>query len=166
MEFLHIAPELCFIHRFEKLGNLKYVTADIESPLAKVKMDIHKIPFETNNFDAAMCNHVLEHVEDDIKAMKEIFRVLKPGGWAILQVPFMGKDLDETFEDPSVITPSDREKTFGQKDHVRIYGKDYPERLRKAGFEVVEDTFVMDFSDTQIKRFALPAREIIYFCKK
>ena len=129
-------------------------------------MDIHQIPFEENTFDSAMCNHVLEHVEGDIKAMKEIFLVLKPGGWAILQVPFMGKDLEETFEDPSVTTPSDREKIYGQKDHVRIYGKDYPDRLRTAGFKVTEDTFVMDFSDTQIKRFALPAREIIYFCIK
>jgi SAM-dependent methyltransferase len=166
MKFLHIAPELCFIHRFEKLDNLDYTTADIESPLAKVKMDIHHIPFNDGTFDAAMCNHVLEHVEDDIKAMQEIFRVLKPGGWAILQVPFMGKDLDKTYEDPAVDTPAEREKVYGQKDHVRIYGRDYPERLRKAGFEVREDKFVMDLPKAQIIKNALPADEIIYFCKK
>jgi len=166
LEFLHIAPELCFIHRFEKLENLNYTTADIESPLAKVKMDIHHMPFEDNTFDAVMCNHVLEHVEDDLQAMKEVFRVLKPGGWAILQVPFMGKNLDRTFEDPSVKSASDREKIYGQSDHVRIYGYDYPDRLRSAGFEVLEKQFVREFSDEQIKRYALPPDEIIYLCKK
>jgi SAM-dependent methyltransferase len=166
IKFLHIAPELCFIHRFENLPNLDYLSADIESPLAKVKMDIHKIPFEENTFDAAMCNHVLEHVEDDILAMKEICRVLKPDGWAILQVPFMGKDLKETYENPAVTTPSEREKIFGQRDHVRIYGQDYAERLRSAGFDVQEDKYVMGLSDAEVKKYALPPDEIIYFCKK
>lgn len=166
IKFLHIAPELCFIHRFERLPNLDYISADIESPLAKVKMDIHKIPFEENTFDAAMCNHVLEHVEDDIKAMGEICRVLKPDGWAILQVPFMGKNLTKTYEDPAVITPAEREKVFGQSDHVRIYGQDYADRLRSAGFEVFEDRYVMELSDAEVKKYALPPDEIIYFCKK
>ena len=165
IKFLHIAPELCFIHRFEALPNLDYTSADIESPLAKVKMDIHKIPFEENIFDAAMCNHVLEHVEDDIQAMKEICRVLKPGGWAILQVPFMGKNLKKTFEDPSVTTPLEREKVFGQRDHVRIYGLDYADRLRSAGFDVQEDNYVMELSDEEVRKYALPFDEIIYFCK-
>jgi hypothetical protein len=83
-DILHIAPEDCFIHRFEKLNGDKYITADIESPLAKVKMDIHQIPFEENRFDVVLCNHVLEHVKDDIKAMQEIYRVLKPGGFCIM----------------------------------------------------------------------------------
>jgi len=166
MEFLHIAPELCFIRRFEKLKNLEYITADIASPLAKVKMDILKMPFEDNRFDAAMCNHVLEHIEDDHTAMKEIYRVLKPGGWAILQVPFMGKNLEKTYENPAIKLPSDREKVYGQRDHVRIYGRDYPERLREAGFEVEEDTFVMDLPAERVMRNALPPKEIIYFCKK
>lgn len=166
VKFLHIAPELCFIHRFESMPNLEYISADIESPLAKVKMDIHKIPFGDNTFDAAMCNHVLEHVDDDILAMKEIFRVLKPEGWAILQVPFMGKNLKKTFEDPSVITPSEREKVFGQRDHVRIYGLDYPDRLRLAGFEVHEDKFVMELPEAKVEKYALPSDEVIYFCIK
>jgi SAM-dependent methyltransferase len=165
-KFLHIAPELCFIHRFESIPNLDYISADIESPLAKVKMDINKIPFEENTFDAAMCNHVLEHIEDDIKAMKEIYRVLKPFGWAILQVPFMGKNLKKTFEDPEVITPSERERVFGQRDHVRIYGQDYADRLRSAGFEVHEDRYVMELSEEEVKKYALAADEIIYFCIK
>ena len=110
---LHIAPELCFIDRFEKLDNLDYITGDIESPLAKVKMDIHEIPFEENTFDVIFCNHVLEHVDSDIKAMQEMRRVLKPGGWAILQVPFFYPLKDETFEDKSITSPTEREKVFG-----------------------------------------------------
>ena len=85
---LHVAPEQCFLKRFEKLHGDRYITADIESPLAKVKMDIHQMSFESDKFDVVLCNHVLEHVDDDIKAMSEIKRVLKPGGWAIMQVPF------------------------------------------------------------------------------
>lgn len=166
MKFLHIAPEICFINRFEKLPNLDYITGDIESPLAKIKMDIVDIPFDEGTFDAVMCNHVMEHLEDDIKAMKEIFRVLKPGGWAILQVPFMGKDLEITFEDPTIQTPSERERIYGQDDHVRIYGKDYGQRLVKGGFEVLEDDFVQRMSPELVRRYALAPDEIIYFCKK
>jgi SAM-dependent methyltransferase len=166
LDFLHIAPELCFIHRFEKLDNLNYTTADLESPLAKVKMDIHHMPFNDNIFDAVMCNHVLEHVENDIMAMKEIYRVLKPGGWAILQVPFMGKNLQTTFEDPSLSTPQEREKVYGQRDHLRIYGQDYPQRLSKAGFRVSEDKFVKNLSKEEIRKYVLPPDEIIYLCEK
>lgn len=166
IKFLHIAPEICFIKRFEKLSNIEYITGDIESPLAKVKMDIMNIPFDENTFDAVMCNHVLEHIEEDINAMKEVYRVLKPGGWAILQVPFMGKDLETTFEDPTIRTSSEREQVYGQDDHVRIYGKDYGQRLKKAGFEVIEDDFVRKMSPELVRKYALAPEEIIYFCKK
>jgi ubiquinone/menaquinone biosynthesis C-methylase UbiE len=130
-------------------------------------MDIHQIPFEENTFDVVMCNHVMEHVEDDLHAMKEIFRVLKKGGWAILQVPFMGKNLEHTFEDPAAArTPSQREKVYGQRDHVRIYGKDYPQRLRNAGFKVREDHYVRALDKTVVARYALPADEVIYLAMK
>lgn len=163
---LHIAPELCFMSRFEALPNLNYITADIESPLAKVKMDIHDIPFKENSFDIIFCNHVLEHVRDDIQAMNEMRRVLKPGGWAILQIPFFHPIPDETFEDNSITDPREREKTFGQDDHVRLYGKDYPKRLASVGFKVIEDRMVFEMSDEQVKRFALPSTEIIYRVEK
>lgn len=166
MVFLHIAPEICFIDRFEKLSNLNYVTADIESPLAKVKMDIHRMPFEDHSFDAVMCNHVLEHVEDDIRAMREVYRVLKPDGWAILQVPFIEKDLETTLEDPTITNSSERERIYGQEDHVRMYGKDYPVRLQEAGFRVDEDDFVKTLTEEVVNRYALPPDEIIYFCRK
>jgi ubiquinone/menaquinone biosynthesis C-methylase UbiE len=165
-KFLHIAPELCFLNRLNKQANINYITGDLESPLAKVKMDVHKIPFDDDTFDAVMCNHVMEHVEDDVLAMKEIYRVLRPGGWAIMQVPFMGKDLQVTFEDSSVKGPREREKVFGQSDHVRIYGRDYPQRIRSAGFEVTEDDFVHTLDPQLVNRFALPAEEMIYFAVK
>lgn len=164
MRFLHIAPEHCFIHRFENMKNLEYITADLDSPLARVKTDIREMPFEDNSFDAVMCNHVMEHIEEDLRAMKEIHRVLKPGGWAIIQVPFMGMDLEDTFEDPSIHKANDRERIYGQRDHVRIYGKDYPERLKKAGFHVMEDRFIHEFNKESIKYYGLPSHEIIYFC--
>jgi len=165
LKVLHIAPEHCFIHRFEALKNLDYITADLESPLAKVKMDIHQIPFEANTFDVAFCNHVMEHVDSDIKAMSEIYRVLKPGGWAIIQSP-LDLTRETTFEDFSITNPSDREKIFGQNDHVRVYGRDYKKRLEQGGFTVIEDDYVMQLDPKIVERFALPKEEIIYLCKK
>lgn len=166
IRMLHIAPELCFMNRFEALENLDYITADIESPLAKVKMDIHQIPFEDNSFDVIFCNHVLEHVTDDLLAMREMCRVLRPGGWAILQVPFFHPVPDTTFEDFSITDPKQREKVFGQDDHVRLYGKDYPERLRQSGFTVEENQLVREMTRSEAERYALPIGETIYVAKK
>ncbi len=166
LQFLHVAPEQCFLKAFQKQHGEGYITADLVSPLAKVKMDVHAIPFAGHTFDAVMCNHVLEHVEDDKKAMRELFRVLKPGGWAILQVPFIEPVPEVTQEDPTIISPKDRLIYYGQEDHVRKYGRDYPERLREIGFDVMEDAFVKTLSAEEIQRYALPADEIIYFCIK
>ena len=163
---LHIAPELCFMDRFEKMPNLDYITADIESPLAKVKMDIHEIPFEEQTFDVAFCNHVMEHVADDSQAMKELHRVLKPGGWAIVQIPLFHPLPEKTYEDDSITSPKEREKAFGQSDHVRLYGLDYPYRLRAAGFEVTPDKFQDTLPAEQFKKYALPDDEPIFFCRK
>lgn len=151
---------------FEKQHKEGYITADIESPLAKVKMDVHDIPFEENTFDAAMCNHVMEHVDSDIKAMSEIHRVLKPGGWAIMQVPFFSPIPEVTLEDKTIVDPKERERVYGQDDHVRLYGKDYPDRIRQAGFEVIEDRFIDELGKELIQKYALPPNETIYFCKK
>lgn len=166
LEVLHIAPELCFMEPFEQLHGEKYITADLESPLAKVKLDVHQMPFKDNRFDVAFCNHVMEHVHDDIQAMKEIHRVLKPNGWAILQIPLFHPLPDETYEDHSITDPKEREKAFGQDDHVRLYGKDYALRLRSAGFQVNEDNFIASLSTADQKRFALPTDEPIFFCRK
>lgn len=162
LSVLHIAPEPCFIKRFEKIHGDTYITGDIESPLAKVKMDIHRIPFEENKFDVVLCNHVLEHVQDDIKAMSEIKRVLKPGGWAILQVPFFSPVPDNTLDDNSITDPREREKVFGQDDHVRKFGKDYPQRIEKSGLKVILD----DFAKSQPDKYGLQKGEIIYRAEK
>jgi len=132
VKLLHVAPEQCFHGRFKKMVHIDYVTADLESPLAEYHFDLHSIPFAQDTFDLVLCNHVLEHVEDDRRVMGEILRVLKPGGLAILQVP-QDTDRDVTYEDPSITDQKEREKHFGQKDHLRVYGRDYPIKLRQAG---------------------------------
>jgi hypothetical protein len=162
LHVLHIAPESCFIKRFEKIHGQNYITADIESPLAKVKMDIHNIPFKQNTFDVVLCNHVLEHVADDIKAMNEIYRVLKPGGFAILQVPFFNPIPEKTFEDATITDKREREKIFGQDDHVRKYGTDYPERIRQSGLTPREDLYVDKLQESARKKYGLVKGEVIY----
>ncbi len=162
LDVLHIAPEPCFMNRFEKQHGEKYITADIESPLAKVKMDIHQIPFPENHFDVVLCNHVLEHVQDDIKAMSEIYRVLKPGGWAIMQVPFFSPVPEITYEDSSITNPREREKAFGQSDHVRMFGKDYPKRIERSGLKAVANRFAFELSEDKVLRNGLVRNEILY----
>ncbi len=164
LKVLHIAPEHCFIERFEALSNLEYITADLESPLAKVKMDVHKIPFENNTFDVVFCNHVMEHVEDDLLACSEINRVLKKEGWGIIQSPVY--NLKETIEDKTITDPVERERIFGQRDHVRKYGNDYAARLRKSGIGIEENLFVKELPVEEIKKHSLPEKEIIFVCKK
>lgn len=165
LKVLHVAPELCFINRFESLENLDYITADLESPLAKVHMDVHEIPFNDNTFDVVFCNHVLEHVESDQKVLSEFYRVMKPGAWAIMQSPIY-YHLEETYEDPLITDPAEREKHFGQDDHVRIFGTDYGERLRAAGFDVTEDNMVKEISEEKAFYHGYDMRETIYFIKK
>ena len=162
LDVLHIAPEPCFMNRFEKQHGDRYITADIESPLAKVKMDIHQIPFGENHFDVVLCNHVLEHVADDIKSMSEIKRVLKPGGWAILQVPFFSPVPEVTDEDSSIKDKRAREKAFGQDDHVRKYGKDYLQRIQRSGLNGVANEFGRTLSKEMATQYGVVQGEIIY----
>jgi SAM-dependent methyltransferase len=164
LKVLHIAPELCFIDRFEALENLEYITGDIESPLAKVKMDIHQIPFDDETFDVVFCNHVMEHVDDDLKACSEINRVLKKDGWGIVQSPVY--PIPATLEDKSITDPAERERLFGQRDHVRKYGMDYAERLSKSGLVVSENKYVKTLPQALVEKHALPIDEIIYYCTK
>ena len=165
-KLLHIAPEQCFIRKFRKMKNLEYVTADLESPLADLKFDLHKIPLEDNSFDAILCNHVMEHVDNDRVVMSELYRVMKPGGWGIFLIPLFFPLPDETIEDPTIKDPVAREKLFGQSDHVRKYGMDYVDRLEEAGFKVKVDRYASHLSEEDIIRFALQRKEIIFFCQK
>ncbi len=162
---LHFAPEQAFYKRFRKLKNLDYTTTDLNSPLADVKADICDLPFEDNTFDVILCNHVLEHIPDDTKAMSELFRVMKPGGWGIFQIP---QDLDRaiTFEDDSITDKKQRAKIFGQYDHVRIYGRDYFEILEKAGFSVSPVPYASQLTVEEVERYRLAKREIIPLVKK
>lgn len=171
LNVLHVAPEYCFIKRFKALSNLDYTTGDIESPLADVKMDIREIPFGDETFDAVICNHTLEHVDDDLKAMKEFYRVLKPGGWAVLNSPINEKR-ESTYEDFSITDPAEREKHFGQRDHVREYGLDYTDRLAKAGFAINTTDIIKEMDAELVERYSLlhygkmTAEELIYLVNK
>ena len=165
LKFLHIAPEYCFIKIFKNMKNLDYTTGDLISPWADVKMDVHNIPFAENTFDVVICNHVLEHVDDSDVVMKEFYRVMKPGGWGIFQVPI---DLESktTKEDKSIIDPKERERLYWQSDHLRLFGLDYPDKLRNAGFKVTESNFINQIEKDLVFRYALPKDEIIYLCEK
>jgi SAM-dependent methyltransferase len=165
LKVLHFSPEYCLQKKFKKQPNLDYLSADLASPLAMTKIDITNIPYEDNTFDAILCSHVLEHIPDDRQAMKELLRVLKPGGWAILQVP-IDRKREKTFEDPTVTSPEERERLFWQHDHVRLYGLDYPDRLRDVGFVVEVNNFVKNLEDETIEKYRLDKREDIYLCKK
>jgi predicted SAM-dependent methyltransferase len=162
---LHIAPEQCFLKLFRKQKNLDYTTADLYSPIADVKADICNLPFKNNMYDVIFCNHVLEHIENDKKAMSELYRVLKPGGMGIFQIP-QELDREKTYEDFSITSPEERTKHFGQYDHVRIYGKDYFNRLRKVGFKVNELDYSKKLSNAMIKKYCLANGEILPVCTK
>ena len=162
---LHFAPEQAFYKRFRKLPGLEYITTDLNSPLADVEADICDLPFEDDSFDIIFCNHVLEHIPNDQLAMKELYRVMKPGGWGVFQIP---QDIsrDRTFEDNSITDKKERARIFGQYDHVRIYGRDYFDKLRSAGFEVEETDYTAELSEQDIDKYRLAAGEIIPFVRK
>lgn len=162
---LHFAPEQAFYKRFRTMKNLEYVTTDLNSPLADVKADICHLPFKDNEFDLIFCNHVLEHIPDDTKAMQELYRIMKVGGMGIFQIP---QDLsrEKTFEDNSITDRKKRAEIFGQYDHVRIYGRDYFEKLRGIGFKVAEVDYTSQLSEDEIERFCLANGEIIPVVRK
>ena len=160
LKLLHFAPEQAFYKRFKSLPNLDYTTTDLDSPLAMVKADICSLPFDDNSFDVILCNHVLEHIPDDTKAMHELYRVLKPGGWGVFQIP---QDLkrQKTFEDNSIVDRKERARIFGQYDHVRIYGRDYFDKLRSIGFKVDEVDYTSNFNKGDLSKYCLSKGEII-----
>ncbi len=154
---LHIAPEVCLMRHLGRLyaGHPeRYVTADLESPLAKFHFDVQQIPLEEGYADVLLCNHILEHVADDRRAMRELCRVLRPGGWGVILSP-VDRSRAETFEDDTITDPDERTRIFGQYDHRRIYGRDYADRLREAGFEVMELDYASNCTPAERRRYAL-----------
>lgn len=165
LDVLHIAPEQCFYKLFKNQKNINYLTGDLESPLADLHFDLHNIPLKENKFDVVFCNHVLEHVTDAKQCMSELYRVMKPGGFGIFQVP-QDFTREVTYEDPSIVTPEEREKHFWQYDHVRLFGLDYPEWLRSVGFTVEEYNPQKNFNLEKIERYRLMKNEILYIARK
>lgn len=165
IRLLHFAPEKVLQGLIAPLANVDYTSADLDSPLAMAAVDIVSLPWEADTFDAILCSHVLEHIPDDRRAMRELLRVLKPGGWAILQVP-LDRARRFTYEDPAIVAPEERERAFGQHDHVRVYGLDYADRLQEAGFDVTIDDYVRTMPRGLAQKHALSENEDIYFCGK
>jgi len=165
LKVLHMAPEQCFLKRFKKLKHIDLVTADLYSPIVDIKADILDLPFNNNSFDIIFCNHVLEHIEDDQKAMQELYRVLKPGGMGIFQIP-QDYTRETTYEDFSITAPEERAKHFGQYDHVRVYGSDYFDRLRAVEFTVNEVNYSKKLSEQEMDKYRLMKNEILPVCFK
>jgi len=165
IRLLHIAPEKNLQKVLVSFSNIRYVSADIDSPLATTRIDVTDIGFKDDTFDAILCSHVLEHVPNDLKALSELLRVSKPGAWAILQVP-ISLSLPSTYEDPSIAAPEERMRQFGQSDHVRIYAKDYKNRLESAGFSVEVYSFAKEYGKAAARKYGLTEEEELYICSK
>lgn len=169
LRVLHFAAEPTLERILRRALGRRYTTADLSNPTADMHFDIQSIPFESDSFDAILCSHVLEHVPDDRRALAELLRILKPGGWALLQAP-ISYLLPETLEDPNVCTKDERLRRFGQEDHLRLYGRDYPSRVRAAGFQVEEFRWsdpqnISHFGSSQ-NRHGLNSAEVLYVGRK
>ena len=165
LKVLHVAPEQIFFKKFKKFNHWNYLTFDINSPIADIKGDLKSMKFKDESFDLVICNHVLEHIEDDKMALEEIYRVLNINGIAILQVP-INVNREKTFEDSKITSQYDREKYFGQYDHVREYGIDYKERIEQVGFQVEMINYSDNFSEEMIIRYGLLKNDLIPIAKK
>jgi SAM-dependent methyltransferase len=165
LKVLHVAPEQVFYRKFKRFQHWDYTTTDLYSPLADVVADICDLPFQDNQYDLILCNHVLEHIPNDLKAMTELYRVLKKGGTLIAQVP-LEEERSKTFEDDSITNTDERSRVFGQYDHVRVYGQDYYQRFKSVGF-YAEGVFLQSQLTTEeIGRYALPQKEKIPVMRK
>ena len=154
IKVLHVAPEQVFYQKFRSFSHWDYTTTDLYSPLADVKADLRKLPFEDHAYDLILCNHVLEHIPDHLQALSELYRVLKKGGTLIAQVP-LDLNREKTFEDPTITDPQERSRIFGQYDHVRIYGKDYSDFLNQTGFSSQCIPYTEQLTKKEIDTYAL-----------
>ena len=159
---LHIAPEVALMRRFRKMyapTPERYITADLESPLADMHFDVQQIPLKDGEVDVVICNHIMEHVEDDRRAMRELHRILRHGGWGVVLSP-VERERELTFEDDTITDRDERTRIFGQYDHRRIYGRDYADRLREAGFEVMVLPYKDSFTPAEQERYALTDEDL------
>jgi SAM-dependent methyltransferase len=168
LKVLHVAPETVFFNKLKNQTNIDYFPVDIYPhlyPKGTTYLDIldHEIP--DNSFDVIICNHVFQYIEDDKKAIKNIYKLMKPGGWGIMQVP-INTSRKTTYEDSSITDPLEREKAFGLKEHVRYYSYDYADKLRNAGFNVNVDDYSADFSNEEIHKYGFWKGDSIYYCTK
>lgn len=161
-ELLHIAPEPSLRHHFQRAYGTtgRYKTADLESPWADLHFDVQQIPLSDNSVDVVICNHLLEHVEDDRLAMRELHRIMRSGGWGIMLVP-EDRSRATTFEDNSITDAEERTRIFGQYDHCRIYGRDYDDRLRDAGFVVERMAFERSLTAEERKRYCVGGDDLV-----
>ncbi len=172
-KLLEIAPIKPFFTFFSGLPFILYYPCDLNPeqshyqgyPGKILKADLCNLPFDDDSFDVILCSHVLEHVVNDHMAMAEMYRVMARGGWGIFQSPVF-YNLETTLEDPAVTTPEEREKLFGQRDHVRKYGQDYGQRISGAGFHVSEIGYVNTFTPEEIAYFGFDPFEKIFLCEK
>lgn len=167
---LHVAPEPCMRTRLKALPMVRYIAGDRKEPgytypSDTLDLDVTAMPFPDDQFDLILCSHVLEHVPDDRQAMRELYRVLKPGGWAILMVP-LDRACAVTQEDATVVDPEERKRLYGQFDHVRLYGRDYAERLKSAGFIVTEDAMTERMASEEVFRAGLLRSEMVHAVTK
>ncbi len=165
LKVLHFAPESGLQRHLKGMASLTYHSADLTSKRADEHFDICQIPYPADTFDVILCSHVLEHVPDDRTAMSELHRVMKPGGWGLIDAPHKIKQR-ETIEDASVTSEEDRARVFGHKDHVRIYGGDYLDRLRGAGFEVNRHVYSRKLDPKMIEKYCLPKDGVIIISTK
>ena len=165
LKVLHVAPEQVFYKKFKKLKNWEYFTFDLNSPIADIKGDLTSTNFKDESFDLIICNHVLEHIEDDKSALDEMYRILKYNGISILQVPINVKR-ENTFEDLSIKSKIQREKYFGQYDHVREYGLDFKDRVEQAGFKVEMINYSKKISEDLVIKYGLMKDDLIPIGKK
>lgn len=162
---LHFAPEWCLEQRLRSRPGLRYVTGDLTPGAADLELDITKLAVPDHAFDAIICSHVLEHVEDDRAAIGELFRVLTPGGWAIVMVPLdLGRSV--THEDPAIRTPEDRRREYLQHDHVRLYALDIADRLAAAGFTVTSERLTEELSASEVELYRLLEVDVVFLCRK
>jgi SAM-dependent methyltransferase len=162
---LHFAPEWGIARRLRSVPGIRYVTADLDPNGVDVQIDITRIALPDECFDAIICSHVLEHVDEDRAAMAELHRVLAPGGWLIVMVPIdLGRSV--THEDPSITTPEERRREFLQRDHVRLYAPDIADRLTAAGFTVTPERLTEELSAEEVARYRLLDVDVIFLCRK